>query len=258
LYTASRQLPTFEPKGTVAPVAEAKPAMDLLDVIPPTQKNFVANEPITGATFQGVTAKEKAKYTGGKFPLYQAIPEAMGLAQSQEIYSYGIPEINAPYVRPQTLNIQSQLQDIDSMATAAQRAGGDPLSTYIAGLDAKQKAFQAKQNYDAEGRSRADMANAQMKLSADQMNAQYFDRVYNNLVGQARDAQSAEKQAAVASLVNKKAKYTQDETKKAAFLNALMENFDTTSTGEFVLKPGKNPIVNTNVTTKAKKGMYKK
>ena len=258
LYTASRQLPTFEPKGTVAPVAEAKPAMDLLDVTPPTQKNFVANEPITGATFQGVTAKEKAKYTGGKFPLYQAIPEAMGLAQSQEIYSYGIPEINAPYVRPQTLNIQSQLQDIDSMATAAQRAGGDPLSTYIAGLDAKQKAFQAKQNYDAEGRSRADMANAQMKLSADQMNAQYFDRVYNNLVGQARDAQSAEKQAAVASLVNKKAKYTQDETKKAAFLNALMENFDTTSTGEFVLKPGKNPIVNTNVTTKAKKGMYKK
>ena len=261
-YTATRILPENKTVPPTPVTPGEKPPMELLDV-PPTQgtpptKPVTPINPITGKTFQGVSTPEKGKYIPGEFPLYQAIPEAMGLAQAQEIYPYAIPEINAPYVRPQTLNIQSQLQDIDSMATATQRAGGDPLTTYIAGLDAKQKAFQAKQNYDAEGRSRADMANAQMRMSADQINSQYFNQVYNNMVGQARDAQSAEKQAAIASAVNKKAKFTQDETKKAAYINALMENYDVDSKGNFTLKPGKNPIINSNITTKAKKGMYKK
>lgn len=264
LYTATRVLP--ESKKTPTPTPENKPYMDLFDGETPQPETGKSNISRTGETpkgtpgrtFTGPGAPAKGKYIPGKFPLYQAIPEAMGLAQSQQIYPYAIPEIDAPYVRPQTLNIQSQLQDIDSMATATQRAGGDPLTTYIAGLDAKQKAFQAKQNYDAEGRSRADMANAQMRISADQINAQYFDRVYNNLVGQARDAQSAEKQAAIASVTNKKAKFTQDETKKAAYINALMENYDVDSKGNFTLKPGKNPILNSNPGKTAKKGMYKK
>lgn len=261
LYTATRVLP--KSKKTPTPTSENKPAMDLLDtpnVTPSTPaKGFVSTtQPVTGATFKGVAAQEKGKYIPGQFPLYQAIPEVMGLAQAQQIYPYAIPEIDAPYVRPQTLNIQSQLQDIDNMGTAAIRGGADPNMAYIAGLDAKQKAFQTKQNYDAEGRSRADMANAQTRMQADQINAQYFDRVYNNLVGQARDAQSAEKQAAIASLTNKKAKFTQDETKKAAYINALMENYDVDSKGNFTLKPGKNPIINSNPAKTAKKGMYKK
>ena len=265
LYTATRVLP--ESKKTPTPVTpENKPFMDLFDGEIPKPETAKSNVSRTGETPKGtpgrgftpVGSSAKGKYIPGEFPLYQAIPEAMGLAQAQQIYPYAIPEIDAPYVRPQTLNIQSQLQDIDSMATATQRAGGDPLTTYIAGLDAKQKAFQAKQNYDAEGRSRADMANAQTRMQADQINAQYFDRVYNNLVGQARDAQSAEKQAAIASVVNKKAKFTQDETKKAAYINALMENYDVDSKGNFTLKPGKNPIINSNPGKTAKKGMYKK
>ena len=258
LYTATRVLP--ESKKTPTSIPENKPYMDLFDgeTPQPEKAKSTTTQTTAGRTFTGPGAPAKGKYIPGQFPLYQAIPEAMGLAQSQQIYPYAIPEIDAPYVRPQTLNIQSQLQDIDSMATAAQRAGGDPLTTYIAGLDAKQKAFQAKQNYDAEGRSRADMANAQMRMSADQINAQYFDRVYNNLVGQARDAQSAEKQAAVASLTNKKAKFTQEETKKSAYINALMENYDVDSKGNFTLKPGKNPVINSNPAKTAKKGMYKK
>jgi hypothetical protein len=257
-YTATRILPENTPPAPVTP--GEKPPMDLIDGFTPQPEKAksTTTQTTTGRTFTGPGAPAKGKYIPGQFPLYQAIPEAMGLAQSQQIYPYAIPEIDAPYVRPQTLNIQSQLQDIDSMATAAQRAGGDPLTTYIAGLDAKQKAFQAKQNYDAEGRSRADMANAQMRMSADQINAQYFDRVYNNLVGQARDAQSAEKQAAVASLTNKKAKFTQEETKKSAYINALMENYDVDSKGNFTLKPGKNPVLNSNPAKTAKKGMYKK
>lgn len=263
LYTATRVLPESKKGPITSSTPEQKSNLDLFDVpkidTSTPSRGFVSGtNPVKGATFTGVSPKEKGKYIPGQFPLYQAIPEAMGLAQAQQIYPYAIPEIDAPYVRPQTLNIQSQLQDIDSMATATQRAGGDPLTTYIAGLDAKQRAFQAKQNYDAQGRAAADQSNAEMSFRADAINAQAFDRVYNNLVGQARDAQSAEKQAAIASLTNKKAKFTQEETKKAAYINALMENYDVDSKGNFTLKPGKNPVINSNPAKTAKKGMYKK
>ena len=210
----------------------------------------------------------RGTYTPGKFPLYQAIPEAMGLAQSQQIYPYAIPEIDAPYLRPQTLNIQSELQNIDNMGTAAMRSGADPLDVYIAGIDAKQKAFQTKQNYDAEGRTRADMANAQTSMQADQFNAQAFDRVYNNLVGQARDAQSAEKQASIANMITKKGLFDQSESRKAAFINNLVPSFNTTSKGQMDVTEEQLPFyfnafnnyIDAEDTKKktAKKGMYKK
>ena len=235
-------------------------------------------DPVTGRTFTGVGEPNKGKYIPGEFPLYQAIPEAMGLAQSQEIYPYAIPEIDAPYLRPQTLNIQSQLQDIDSMATATQRAGGDPLTTYIAGLDAKQQAFGAKQNYDANARAAADQANASSQFNADRVNMNAFDQVYNTQIANARDAQSYEKNKQISSLVNKKAQFTQEENKKSAYINNLIENYDVDSKGNFTLKPGKNPFINntpstnvdasttaipatkakTTAKTKGKNGMYKK
>ena len=251
LYTASRQLPNFEPKT------------------PPPPKGG-GDTPPDGTKINDVTPGKPGKYTPGQFPLYQAIPEAMGLAQAQEIYSYAIPEIDAPYLRPQTLNIQSELQDIDNMGTAAIRGGADPNMAYIAGLDAKQKAFETKQNYDAEGRSRADIANAQMKFQADQFNAGAFDKVYNNLVGQARDAQSAEKQAAVANLVNKKAKFEQDENLKALGIPIVSPTYNWNSTGNPSMPEGARAMIEmynymkeqdakkAAEKPKAKKGMYKK
>jgi hypothetical protein len=223
---------------------------------------------VTGGTPVGEVGKPvTGKYTRGQFPLYQAIPEAMGLAQAQEIYSYAIPEVDAPYVRPQTLNIQSELQDIDNMGMAAMRSGADPNMAYIAGLDAKQKAFQTKQNFDAQGRSQADMANAQMSMQADQFNAQSFDRVYNNLVGQARDAQSAEKLAAVASLTEKRGKFEQDENLKAMGIPIVAPGYDVTSTGDMSLPANMKAAFDyynymkeqdAKATKTAKKGMYKK
>ena len=238
-----------------------------------------------GLKINDVTPGKTGKYTPGQFPLYQAIPDAMGLAQAQEIYPYAIPEIDAPYLRPQTLNIQSELQDIDNMGTAAIRAGADSNMAYIAGLDAKQKAFQTKQNYDAEGRSKADVANAEMSFNADRLNQGAFDAVYNTQIAQARDAQSAEKQAAVASLVNKKGKFEQDENLKALGIPILSPTFNWNSTGNPSMpqdakymfdmynyikeqeaknaavtsaKPAATPAVTPPVAAKAKKGMYKK
>ena len=251
LYTASRQLPNFEPKTPVPPGGDS-------------------GTPPDGVKINDVTPGKTGKYTRGQFPLYQAIPEAMGLAQAQEIYSYAIPEVDAPYVRPQTLNIQSELQDIDNMGMAAMRSGADPNMAYIAGLDAKQKAFQTKQNFDAQGRSQADMANAQMSMQADQFNAQAFDRVYNNLIGQARDAQSGEKLAAVASLTEKRGKFEQDENLKALGIPIVSPTYNWNSTGNPNMPEGMQASLNfynymkeqeakqAAQKTTAKKGMYKK
>jgi hypothetical protein len=248
---------------TIGQAVRAKSRTDAQDYtyedVPLETKDIEFNQPGTAP---------RGTYTPGKFPLYQAIPEAMGLAQSQQIYPYAIPEIDAPYLRPQTLNIQSELQNIDNMGTAAMRSGADPLDVYIAGIDAKQKAFQTKQNYDAEGRTRADMANAQTSMQADQFNAQAFDRVYNNLVGQARDAQSAEKQASIANMITKKGLFDQSESRKAAFINNLVPSFNTTSKGQMDVTEEQLPFyfnafnnyVDAEDTKKktAKKGMYKK
>jgi hypothetical protein len=210
-------------------------------VEPGTPQYNSAKDPVTG------------KYIPGQFPLYQAIPEAMGISQAQEIFSYAIPEIDAPYLRPQTLNIQSELQDIDNMGTATMRAGADPLQVYIAGLDAKQKAFQAKQNYDADARAGTDKANADMSFNADRLNQGAFDAVYNTQIANARDAQSYEKQAAVANLVSKKASFNQDENLKALGIPIVAPGFDVNSEGRIVLPKG----YKANFAT-AKQGMYKK
>lgn len=217
------------------------PPGEEIPVEPETPQYDAAGNPITG------------KYTRGQFPLYQALPEAMGIAQAQEIFPYAIPELDAPYLRPQTLNIQSELQDIDNMGTSTMRAGADPLQVYIAGLDAKQKAFQAKQNYDAEGRSKTDVANAEMSFNADRLNQGAFDSVYNTQIANARDAQSYEKQAAVANLVSKKAAFNQDENLKALGIPIVAPGFDITSDGQVTLPKG----YRANFAT-AKKGMYKK
>jgi hypothetical protein len=150
----------------------------------------------------------------------------MGLANAQETFPYAIPEIDSQYIRPQTLNIQSQLQDIDNMGQSAVRAGADPLSAYIAGIGGKEKAFQTKQNFDAQGRMQADVFNAQSKQQSDMFNAQMFDRTYNNLIAQARDAATAEQQAAISNLIEKKAKYDQDENLKSLYLDNLQSAFE--------------------------------
>jgi hypothetical protein len=173
-----------------------------------------------------VTTVNQGKYERDPFPTSQYIPGAYALAQSQEAFTPAIPEVAAPYVRPQTLNIQSQLQDADNNAIAAMRYGADPNMAYIAGLDSKQKAFQTKQNYDAEGRWKADLYNADAKFKADVYNADAFNTGYNDMYATALGNQSEAKQASVANLVNLRNKYNQDENLKEFYLNTYGPSLD--------------------------------
>jgi hypothetical protein len=211
-YTATRKLPNVASKEKTPATTE--------------DSSTETTETVNAPGFTSVKGQGSGKYYRQPFPLEQAIPNVMGLAASQEIFPYAIPEIDSPYIRPQTLNIQSQLQDIDNMGQASVRAGADPLSAYIAGIGGKEKAFQSKQNFDAQGRMQADQFNAQAQQRADMMNAQMFDRTYNQLIAQARDAQTAEQQAAISNLIEKKAKYDQDENLKSLYLDNLQSAFE--------------------------------
>jgi hypothetical protein len=173
----------------------------------------------------------------------------MGLAASQETFPYAIPEIDSPYIRPQTLNIQSQLQDIDNMGQASVRAGADPLSAYIAGIGGKERAFQSKQNFDAQTRMQADGFNAQSQQRADMMNAQMFDRTYNQMIAQARDAATAEQQSAISSLVQNKAKYDQDERLKEFLSPIYAPTYDYNSrTNQTSVVPGQPGFTSSDLT----------
>jgi hypothetical protein len=70
------------------------------------------------------------------------------------------------------------------------------------------------------------MFNAQAQMQADRMNAMMFDRTYNQLIGQARDAQTAEKQAALTNIINNYSKYNQDENLKSLYLDNLQSAFE--------------------------------
>lgn len=201
--------------------------------------------------FQSVTGNDQGRYIKQAFPLDQAIPGIMGLAAAQETFGYGIPEVDAPYLRSQEMNIQSQLQNIDNMGDAAVRNGADPLATYIAGINAKQPVFERKQNFDAMGRSQADMFNAQAEMQKQRVNAAMFDRTYNQLYAQARDAGTAEKLAAVNNILEKKSKHDQSENLKQAYIDNLTSayNVGDRGPGSFDVVQGARNLVNYGLPT---------
>lgn len=249
-YTASRQLFNVAKKTPETPVVTRDTPVVALG--PPKGNNYDVD----------IANNAKGRYTRTPYDITQSIPDIYGLAEAQSIFPYAIPEINAPYVRPQTLNVQSELQDLDNMGTAAVRAGADPLATYIAGMDSKQKAFQTKQNYDANARSQADQFNAQGQLNADQMNANSFNRVYNELIGNARANQSTIKQDQLSSLTENYANWNNSQTNKELYYNNLIPSFnlDLNKTTDMEVA-GSQPFTRTkattipNNTTGGKKGM---
>lgn len=190
-----------------------------------TQKETPKGTP-QGNTYEMKDKPVLGKYTRTPFDAAQLVPSIYNLAEAQTLTSYGIPEIDAPYLRPQTLNIQSELQDVDSMTMAALRAGADPNTAYIAALDAKQKAYQTKQNYDAANRYETDVKNAGMMLDADVRNAAYQGNILDTLIPAARDAQSTQKSKGIQDISNLYGNWNSNESDKEFFYNNLIPSFN--------------------------------
>jgi len=194
---------------------------------------------------------ERADYVRNPYPISQSIPSLY--AMGQDTYNYVLPEVDAPYVRPQTLNIQSQLQDADNNAMAAMRYGADPTQAYIAGLQTKENAFQTKQNYDAEGRWKADLYNADAKFRADVYNADVLDSVMNERVAGAKSAQGENRQEAINTLISNRNKWDQSENTKEFFFENYGPNLAMDKDGKVIINPNSTSGVSwgpsTGVTT---------
>lgn len=166
----------------------------------------------------------KGEYKKAPFDLPQLAPEIYGLAASQ-MFPYAPMDYNAPYLMPQTLNIQPQLQDVDNSYMAAINAGADPNSALIATLGAKQRLYSEKQNFDAQQRAATDQANATARWQEDVYDMQSLDRVYNTLIAGADDAVTAQRQALVASAANKRSIYNMEENKKKLYIDNFVRNY---------------------------------
>lgn len=186
----------------------------------------------------------KGKYTKAPFDYPQLAPELYGMAASQ-MFAYSPMDYDAPYIMPQTLNIQPQLQDIDSSYMAAMNAGGDPNAALIATLGAKQKLYSEKQNFDAQQRAAADQYNANARWQEDVYDMQSLDRVYNTLIAQADDAVTAQRQALVKSASDKRSLYNMEENKKKLYIENFVRNYKVDGkTGSIVIDnpQGYNPL----------------
>lgn len=171
-----------------------------------------------------LTEAPTGEYKKAPFDYPQLAPELYGMAASQ-MFAYSPMDYNAPYLMPQTLNIQPQLQDVDSSYMAALNAGADPNSALIATLGAKQKLYSEKQNFDAQQRAATDQYNAQARWQEDVYDMHSLDNVYNTLIARADDAVTAQRQALVASASKKRAVYNMEESKKALYINNFVRNY---------------------------------
>jgi len=171
--------------------------------------------------------------TMGRFPVYQAAPEALGYMYANRPYSYYTPDFTHTEIAPPTLNIDPQLQAIDDSFQSAIRQNtgnasiGNSRNTamFNQALAAKQQAFGNKQNYDAQARFQADQYNAQARDQENYRDVTAAASIYNEYMAAAQDAAEQERLSAISSLTNKYGKYKQDELAKIFNVTNLMPNY---------------------------------
>jgi hypothetical protein len=171
--------------------------------------------------------------TMGRFPLYQAAPEALGYMYANRPYSYYTPDFTHTEIAPTTLNIDPQLQAIDDSFQSAIRQNtgnasiGNSRNTamFNQALAAKQQAFGNKQNYDANARFQADQYNAQARDQESYRDITSAASIYNDYMAAAQDAAEQERLSAISSLTNKYGKFKQDELSKIFNVTNLMPNY---------------------------------
>jgi hypothetical protein len=177
----------------------------------------------------------QGKYTKAPFDIAQLTPEMYGMANSNP-FPYATMDYNAPYVTPQTLNIQPQLQDVDNAYMAAIGAGADPNSAFLSTLNAKQKVYSEKQNFDAQQRAQVDQVNASARWQEDVQDLQSLDKVYNYYTAQADDASTAQRQAIMDSASKKREVYNLEEARKKLWLNNFASSYNTNgATGDMTV-----------------------
>lgn len=224
--------PTFNyPKpATPPPPAETKATAAPLKETPVVEQNPPpANNP---------TDTQKPKYKQQGLPFYQAAPELAGFISGLNTYNYQTPDYTHWEINPPTLNIQSQLQSIDSSQNAINSTTtGNPQvdsarkqAAFTQSLAAKQQAFSNKQNFDAEGRFKADSFNINARTREQNLDTQAWTTIYNDYMPLAKDYAAGERLRAISNLTTKVAKNKANESLKSLYLDNFYQNFQLNGT----------------------------
>ncbi|MEY4332434.1 MAG: hypothetical protein RLZZ196_1172 [Bacteroidota bacterium] len=190
-------------------------------------------EDLKGRTFTPTPPFEQTPSTPGKFPAYQALPEALGFLAGMNPYTYYTPDYTHTELVPPTLNIDDELQSINNTVQSAMRqTTGNPsldnsrnAALFNTALQAKQQAFAKKQNYDAQARFQADQYNAQARDLENFRDVSSAAQVYNEYMAGAQDAAEAERLGAIFSLVDKTGKFNRDEFLKMMYFTTMYPNY---------------------------------
>jgi len=246
---ATDEMTSIDPEGDITPIdavytntsagqygaSNVDPIYDAEDV-PGTFQETPEGEEFS------IETPPRGEYKRMPYDPMQAVPAAYALAQAQETFPYAIPEVDAPYIKPQTLSVDAQLQSQRNLGISALRAGADPNMVFAMTADNEGKAFQEKRNWDAQAQERADQTNFNAELQTRGTNAQLFNQAYNDMYATAKGNQSVAKQNALTALVTNRAKYNQDENLKEFYYNNLVPsyNFDPNKPG-FKMIPTRDP-----------------
>jgi hypothetical protein len=193
----------FDALNTDTPKAEEKP------VVPAPNVEKTSTDPLNYDI--PVDNFQKDPYNRRKLPFYQIAPDLANFAAANDMYNYWTPDYTHQEIQPPTLNIQDQLNSMDSSMNAVlATTTGDPnidqarkqaVMNQI--LQAKDSAYARKQNYDAEGRFKADEFNigARNKEMVDDINA--ASTIHNEYVAEAKDNMTYEKMASIQNMYRK-------------------------------------------------------
>jgi hypothetical protein len=201
----------------------------------PVEKGKEENPPTTpaGSEFTSTEQQKQMPSTAGEFPLYQAIPEALGYLSGLNPYTYFTPDYTHTEIVPPTLNIDDEIQSInDTTQSAIRQSTGNPsidnsrnAALFNTALQAKQQAFARKQNYDAQARFQADQYNAQARDLENFRDVSSAAQIYNDYRAVAMDAAERERISAITNVVKKKAQHDADEFTKMFYFTTMYPNY---------------------------------
>lgn len=185
------------------------------------------------------SSSKKRPYQKQGLPFYQAIPELTGFASALNTYNYQTPDYQHYEIQPNKLNVQPQLQSIDSsLAAITATTTGNPqvdnarkVGAFTQALNAKQQVYANKQNYDAEKEFQATQFNINARTQEQNLDVNAMNHIYNEYMPLAKDAAAGERIAAISSLSTKYAKNTANENKKKLWLDNFYNNVEVDKDG---------------------------
>ena len=190
------------------------------------------------------TESKKNQYNKQPLPFQQTIPELAGFASALNTYNYQTPDYTHWEVTPNKLNIQPQLQSIDSSLNAINATTtGNPqvdnarkVAAFSQAVAAKQQPYGAKQNYDSTQEYEAQKINNPSRTQEQQLDANAMSTVYNEYMSTAKDAATAERIKAISSLSKKYALNQANENKKKLMIDNFYNNVEVDANGNLKVR----------------------